>query len=151
MTRVIKAMLLSMLLALGLHANDLLSKATDGILSDSSMGVKHLSNVEMQKILGGYKFARASEFDFYSTNPNLTSYGFAVLDDKNEDAGVVADEFNLGANELLVVKVRFNSMERRYTSYVNVYNLSGQKVRDFTHSRSHDIIRDFENKVLSRL
>lgn len=55
MTSVIKAMLLSMLLALGLHASDLLSKATGGSISDNTFGVKELSVSEMKNIKGGYR------------------------------------------------------------------------------------------------
>lgn len=43
-------MLLSMLLALGLHASDLLSKATGGSINNNAFGVKELSVSEMRRL-----------------------------------------------------------------------------------------------------
>ncbi|MGG7074612.1 hypothetical protein U5B43_10290 [Campylobacter sp. 9BO] len=54
MTKAIKVMLLSMLLTLGLHASDLLSKATGGTITESSVGAAQLDDVAMGKIKGGY-------------------------------------------------------------------------------------------------
>ncbi|MGH1601419.1 hypothetical protein [Campylobacter majalis] len=68
-----------MLLALGLHANDLLSKATKGSISDNAFGVKELSVSEMKDVLGGYDFYRMPELD---KNIGLVnSFAFVVTDD----------------------------------------------------------------------
>ena len=56
MTRFLKVALLSVLLAIGLNANDFLAKATGGVLSDASVGIKQLNETELQEILGGYAF-----------------------------------------------------------------------------------------------
>lgn len=57
MTRFLKVALLSVLLAIGLNANDFLAKATGGVLSDASVGIKQLNETELQEILGviGYQ------------------------------------------------------------------------------------------------
>ncbi|WP_229933139.1 hypothetical protein [Campylobacter majalis] len=44
-----------MLLALGLHANNLLSKATGGSINNNAFGVKELSVSEMKNIKGRYR------------------------------------------------------------------------------------------------
>ena len=47
MTRFLKVALLSVLLAIGLNANDFLAKATGGVLSDASVGIKQLNETEL--------------------------------------------------------------------------------------------------------
>lgn len=56
MIRLLKVALLSVLLTIGLNANDFLAKATGGVLSDTSVGIKQLNETELQEILGGICF-----------------------------------------------------------------------------------------------
>ena len=52
-----KVALLGAVLTVGLNASDFLAKATNGAVSDMSVGVKQLSIDDMEKVRGGLEFS----------------------------------------------------------------------------------------------
>lgn len=130
MKNFIKIFFISIFLALSLNADDLLFRATNGAVSEQDTSVKVLNKKQMQNVLGGYWFYRAPVFDNYG---GIRSYAYVVLDDYiNMNAGAVADEFNLGYNEILVVKARYDYNLGGYYSYLQVYNFqTNMKAREY--------------------
>ncbi len=148
-----KVALLSVMLSLGLSASDFLSKATNGVLSEDLAGVKQLNSNEMLEVLGGYAFDRASLFDNYGGSPATRSYAFVVINNPvDRDAGAVADEFRLGANELLVAKARYDYNLRKFQGYLQVYNFrTNQKVREYLlDSKGQRVLDDFRTRILGQ-
>lgn len=52
-----KVALLGAVLTVGLSASDFLAKATNGVVSDMSVGVKQLAIDDMEKVVGGLRFS----------------------------------------------------------------------------------------------
>lgn len=138
------------MLSIWIHADDFLSKATNGVLSEDLAGVKQLNSNEMLEVLGGYAFDRASVFDNYGS-PATRSYAFVVIDNPvDRNAGAVADEFRLGENELLVAKARYDYNLRNFQGYLQVYNFqTNQKVREYLlDSKGQMVLDDFRAQIL---
>lgn len=152
MIKFIKAILLSILLTIGIQANDLLSKATNGVINNNSNGVKELNVADMKNVLGGYAFYRFPNYDHYGA-PAVRSYAFVVLDNEiNQDAGAVADEFNLGANEVMVAKARYDYGRQQFNSYLQIYNMvTNQKVREvILNNKTGKVLDEFKIKILGQ-
>ena len=57
MLKFTKVALLGAVLTVGLSASDFLAKATNGVVSDMSVGVKQLAIDDMEKVVGGLRFS----------------------------------------------------------------------------------------------
>lgn len=62
MLKFTKVALLSAVLTVGLSASDFLAKATNGAVSDMSVGVKQLEISDMEKVVGGLWFSDTKLF-----------------------------------------------------------------------------------------
>lgn len=147
MKNFIKIIAVSMFLALCANANDLLFKATNGLVNEKDSGAKVLNDIEMKSVLGGYAFYREPRFDHYGV---ARSYAYVVLDDYiNMNAGAVADEFNLGYNEVMVVKARYDYSVGGYYVYLQVYNFqTNMKVRDYVlDQKGQRILNEFVSLI----
>ena len=62
-------LLFGLFLSLNLsYASDLISKASNGVLNENSLGVKKLSDEEMRQVKGGVKFTEIRFLENFSTN-----------------------------------------------------------------------------------
>ena len=118
MIRLLKVALLSVLLAIGLNANDFLAKATGGVLSDTSVGIKQLNETELQEILGGYAFYWLPELS--ESFGSFKTYAFAVLNDDGSIPTNLYEGGNLPPQTLLIAKMRLG-VGTNPTHYLQVY------------------------------
>lgn len=144
MTRVMKAMLLSMLLALGLHASDLLSKATGGSISDNTIGVKQLNTSEMKDVLGGYDFYRMPELD--KRIGLVKSFAFVVTDDNGNVPMDLYKAFGgvLRPYTLLIGHLRYGKDIKTYSLHVYSADKSNTTYGGPKYSQ---ILKEFQSKV----
>ena len=76
-------------------ADDFLARATNGALSDNSVGVKKLTADEASKVVGGYKIGILDNRTKYKPIPNQV-WAIALPDVQNELGwSVVGDDLNL--------------------------------------------------------
>lgn len=136
MKRSFKVALSLMLLVMGLQANDLLSKATGGSISNSSDGVKELSEIEMKNVLGGYAFKRASQYDWRGYMPS-TAY-IIVSDNSSEIKPSLVD----GAE--LVGKIRVGTSGKKQY-YLEVYK-NGISVGAYAGRGYSAILTEFQKR-----
>ena len=104
-------LIVSLILSLNIaNASDLISKASNGVLNENSLGVKKLSDEEMKSVVGGwFDFQRASRYDF---SGGVRSYAYLVFDttDRYGDPYLsAAQKLGFGSDTYILAKQRWVS------------------------------------------
>lgn len=123
------------------NASDLLFKATNGTLSENSLGVKKLSDEEMKKVLGGYY--RVPYLDTNTRTYWLISDSFYASWDNGRIAptpgtATVRDKMGFSGKNVVILGIRtsFNRLDYLY-SFAAYDTVTQRALREFTSGNNY--------------
>ena len=125
-------------LASSLFGADLLSKLTNGKISDNSPGVKVLSLDEAKQVKGGYYFINTG----LVTRDTIRTYYYYEV--RNDNGSTVNSDFGYGSNVIIAVQLGVPLNKRIGTPRYDVVALNqyGQKIASgFWNGAANRILR----------
>lgn len=128
----VKITFLSLILSISLNASDLLSKATNGNVENSNIGVKLLDNQEMKQVLGGYYIPMYENIAWgaYQT--------WGTIDDVHPYNGrkliLIAEKYgkDLSSGGFDIYLAYDGPIKYKETQYGRVYDVERVKINDMT-------------------
>ena len=75
------------------YASDLISKASNGVLNENSLGVKKLSDEEMKQVKGGVEFYRFMKNDIYGNQSGRIDYRTGIILNYSVSYAVVLSDY----------------------------------------------------------
>lgn len=125
-------------------AEDFLAKVTNGVVSDTSEGVRVLSAEEERNVVGGYLFLRSSQYDTYGVyGYNGRSYAYIVTDGGNTYNSAYNVSRELGYDGYLIV-AKYRYMNGQKQHYLN-YATSNGRTYEFWqyYGKAQQVLKEF--------